>query len=64
MADQKDRQATQTTPDLEAVVQELAQLKAQKWRGQVEYRLDGSGNIVSARLHSYRELPQNGQKRA
>ena len=42
--------------DLQAVIKELAHLKDTKWRGSVEYRLDGSGRIVSSSQKSYREI--------
>ena len=46
------------TPDLQAVMRRLLQLKREKWKGFVEYRLDGSGRIVSVRMHSYEEIEE------
>ena len=61
MADSKpqpERETRKPDPDLAAVVTELAELKAQRWKGVAEYRLDGSGRIASVTLRSYRELPR------
>ena len=49
--------------DLIAVMRRLLQLKREKWKGFVEYRLDGSGCIVSVRMHSYEEIEEHGKKR-
>jgi hypothetical protein len=42
--------------DLRQVVSELQEMKSRKWRGTVEYRLDGSGRIISSTCKSYREI--------
>jgi hypothetical protein len=58
MKPQPERETRKPEPDLASVLCELEQLKAQRWKGTAEYRLDGSGRIASVTLRSYREIKQ------
>ncbi len=45
--------------DLMTVIRRLLRLKRENWKGFIEYRLDGSGRIVSFRMHSYEEIEED-----
>ena len=49
-------------PDLLAVVKELQKLKVERFRGTVEYRLDGSGRIISSLQHRFHEIKLTSQR--
>ncbi|MBN2118555.1 MAG: hypothetical protein JW730_18420 [Anaerolineales bacterium] len=44
--------------DLLRLVGKLITLKAMRWKGSIELRLDGSGQIASANYKEYEEFPR------
>lgn len=43
-------------PDLLAAVLELAQLREDRYRGTIEFHLDGSGHIKSRKMTNFKEI--------